>query len=166
MLSDYQRNDNPNLAGPFMGNAKGLVHGVSGSLRLGLDLRRPTPGSNGLVLGLEVFGTGMLFPRGGSTPGVATLLGGAVRLTPYNGAVQPWVSAGAAVVLTGGLVRAGLDVGLGVDFRLSRVVSLGPVVRYTQVVQATSVVRSAALDEDARVVQAGVALTLRLPRAR
>ncbi|MDB4930742.1 MAG: outer membrane protein OmpA, partial [Myxococcaceae bacterium] len=166
MLSEYQRNADPSPTGAFMGNAKAITHGIAGSLRLGLDLRRPTPGTTGVVFGVELIGAGVVFPRDAGAPGTATLLGGGLRLTPSNGAVQPWVSAGAGVVLTGGLVRFGVEAGLGVDFRLSRALSLGPVVRYAQVVDLDDDPTVASLSEDARMLQVGVGLTLRLPRGR
>jgi hypothetical protein len=166
MLSEYQRNADRDTSGVFMGNAKAITHGLAGSLRLGLDLRRPDAGTSGLVFGLELFADGVLFPREEGPPGVSTLLGAGVRLAPYNGAVQPWVSAGAGAALTGGLLRFGFEAGLGVDFRLSRAVSLGPVVRYVQVVEVGGDPAIEALTEDARMIQVGVGLTLRLPRGR
>lgn len=105
MLSTYQRNADEDTSGVFMGNAKDITHGLAGSLRLGLDLRRPSVGTSGLVFGVELFAAGVVFPRGDEAPGVSTLLGAGVRLTPSNGAVQPWVSAGAGAALTGGLLR-------------------------------------------------------------
>lgn len=166
MLSEYQRNDDPSTAGTFMGNAKAITHGLAGSLRLGVDLRRPDVGARGLVFGAELFAAGVVFPRSEGEPGVASLLGAGVRLTPFNGAAQPWVSAGGGVAFTGGLTRFGFDVGLGVDFRLSRAFTLGPVVRYVQVLQLDDDPATAALSEDARMLQVGVALTLRFPRGR
>ena len=166
MLSEYQRNADRDTAGVFMGNAKAITHGLAGSLRLGLNLRRPDVGASGLVFGLELFADGVVFPRREGPPGVSTLLGAGVRLAPYNGAVQPWVSAGAGAALTGGLLRFGFEAGLGVDFRLSRAVSLGPVVRYVQVVEVGGNPSIEALTEDARMIQVGVGLTLRLPPGR
>ncbi len=166
MLSEYQRNDDPSTTGTFMGNAKAITHGLAGSLRLGLDLRRPDVGARGVVFGAELFAAGVVFPRAEGAPGVASLFGAGVRLTPFNGAARPWVSAGAGVAFTGGLTRFGFDVGLGVDFRLSRAFTLGPVVRYVQVVQLDDDPARAALSEDARTLQVGMALTLRFPRAR
>ena len=166
MLSEYQRNADRDTSGVYMGNAKAITHGLAGSLRLGLDLRRPDAGTSGLVFGLELFADGVLFPRREGPPGVSTLLGAGARLAPFNGVVQPWVSAGAGAALTGGLLRFGLDLGLGVDFRLTRAVSLGPVVRYVQVVEVGGNPAIEALSEDARVIQVGVGLTLRIPPAR
>lgn len=166
MLSEYQRNADRNTAGVFMGNAKAITHGLAGSLRLGVDLRRPEVGTRGLVFGLELFADGVIFPRREGPPGVSTLLGAGMRLAPYNGAVQPWVSAGAGAALTGGLLRFGFEAGLGVDFRLTRAFSLGPVVRYVQVVEVGGNPAIEALSEDARMIQVGVGLTLRLPPGR
>ncbi len=163
MLSEYQRNAN---ASAYMGNVKAITHGIAGSLRIGFDLRRPAPGEVGAVLGLEVMSGGVLFPRDGGDPGVATLVGGGLRLTVRNGAVQPWASAAGAVVFTGGLLRFGVDAGLGVDFRLSRAVSLGPVVRYVHVLELNDDPLTTSLDEDARMLQVGLGLTLRFPPAR
>jgi hypothetical protein len=166
MLSEYQRNTDADPTGAFMGNAKAITHGLAGSLRLGLDLRRPTPETTGVVFGAELVAAGVVFPRDAGPPGTATLLGAGVRLTPSNGGAQPWVSVGGGVVLTGGLVRFGVEAGLGVDFRLSRAVSLGPVVRYAQVVDLDDDPTVASLSEDARMLQVGVGLTLRFPRGR
>lgn len=165
MLSAYQRNDDA-TSGAYMGNAKAITHGLAGSLRLGFDLRRPAAGEHGVVLGLEVLGEGVLFPRSSGEPGMASMVGGGLRLTAYNGAVQPWAAAGAGVVFTGGLTRFGVDVGLGVDFRLSPAVSLGPVVRYVHVLELNDDPATVALDEDARMLQVGLGLTLRFPRGR
>lgn|GEM_PF-1013291 len=166
MLSTYQRNADEDTSGVFMGNAKAITHGLAGSLRLGLDLRRPAVGTRGLVFGVELFAAGVVFPRGEEAPGVSTLLGAGVRLTPSNGAVQPWVSAGAGAALTGGLLRFGFDAGLGVDFRLGRALSIGPVLRYVQVVELGGDPAIEALSEDARMIQVGLGLTLRFPRGR
>ncbi len=163
MLSEYQRNAN---ASAYMGNVKAITHGIAGSLRIGFDLRRPTPGEAGVVLGLEVMSGGVLFPRDGGDPGVATLVGGGLRLTVRNGTVQPWASAAGAVVFTGGLLRFGVDAGLGVDFRVSRAVAIGPVVRYVHVLELNDDPLTASLDEDARLLQVGLGLTLRFPPSR
>lgn len=163
MLSEYQRNAN---AAAYMGNAKALTHGIAGSLRFGFDLRRPTPGEVGVVLGLEALTGGVVFPRDEGAPGVGTLIGGGLRLTVRNGAVQPWASVAGAVVFTGGLVRFGYDAGLGVDFRLSRAVSIGPVVRYVHILELSDDPLTDSLSEDARLLQVGVGLTLRFPRAQ
>ncbi len=136
-----------------------LDHGAGASLRVGVDLRRPPIGSTGLAFGVEVFGGGAIFPQPGGARASSWPVGAALRLTPFTGRVQPWVSAGGAAVFTGQLVRPGVEAGLGLDVRLTRALLLGAVVRYTQVVETDP----ASLTSDARMVHAGLALTVRLP---
>lgn len=136
-----------------------LDHGGGGTLRLGLDLRRPPIGSAGLVFGVEVFGATAIFPQPSGARASSWPVGAALRLTPYTGRVQPWVSAGAAAVFTGSLVRPGVEAGLGLDVRLAPAVLLGAVVRYGQVIETDANSGTG----DARTVHVGLALTLRLP---
>lgn len=79
----------------------------------------------------------------------------ALRVTPTNGVVQPWVSVGGGAVVSGRLVQLGLEAGVGLDVRLTRGLLLGAAVRYTQVIDASA--------DDARMVQVGLGLTVRFP---
>lgn len=136
-----------------------LDHGGGASLRVGVDLRRPAVGSSGLVFGVEVFGAGAIFPQPGGARASSWPVGAALRLTPFTGRLQPWVSAGGAAVFTGRLVRPGVEAGLGLDLRLTRALLIGAAVRYTQVIETDASSQSG----DARMLHAGLALTLRIP---
>ena len=69
------------------------------------------------------------------------------------------VDAHGAAVFTGPYVLPGFDVGVGVDFPLGRAVLLGAYARYLHVVDDGP----SFVNEDARVISGGVALTLRAP---
>ncbi|MEZ4409926.1 MAG: LysM domain-containing protein [Polyangiales bacterium] len=160
LLSGYQRNADANA---YYGNTPGMGFGFGGALRAGVDLARPSAGAGGAVVSLYGVGAGWRFPRDAGEPGVATLLGGGLRVGLRAGRLTPWVDAGAGAVLTGGALRAGVEAGVGLDVRVSRSVSFGPVLRYLQVVQPEAGDAYDAIDEDARALSAGVGVTLRAP---
>lgn len=154
MLSDYQRNA---TAANFGGNALGISAGVGASLRLGVDAARPRPGRGGVSAGGGVMASTWIYPTSLDRAAVATMYGAGAHVGFTAGRLAPWADANAGVVLTGSVLRFGVDLGVGLDVRVSRALSVGPTVRYVHVVQP----ESAAFPEDARTLAAGLALTLR-----
>lgn len=61
-----------------------------------------------------------------------------LHLTPGLRRGDLWVATGGQVVITGDLVRAGIDGGLGFDIGVSRNVAIGPFARYLHVFQPAS----------------------------
>lgn len=154
MLSEFQRNSAP---ANFGGNTLGIVAGVGASLRLGLDVLRPRPASRGISAGIGLMASTWIYPTGLDTVAVATMYGGGLQAGYTAGRLAPYVDASAGLVLTGAVTRFGVDIGVGLDLRLTRALSIGPVVRYFHVVQPDDL----AFPEDARTLSAGLALTLR-----
>lgn len=154
MLSEYQRN---NAAAAFGGNALGLAVGFSASARVGLDLLRPRPGNGGVSFGANVMAATWLYPTSLDAVAVATMYGAGLHLGFAEGRLVPWVEGNAGVVLTGSVVRFGVDLGAGLDIRLTRALLIGPTVRYFHVVQPDS----DPFPEDARTLGGGLSLTLR-----
>lgn len=99
------------------------------------------------------------------TGGLGALLVSA-RLRPLGSdgesmALGPWLEVGAGPALTGSLVRATAEAGLGWNFAVAGI-ALGPTARYLHVVQPTD-----ALDgNDAKIVLFGIEIALRDPHAR
>jgi hypothetical protein len=85
------------------------------------------------------------------------MYGGGLHLSFAEGRLVPWVEGNAGVVLTGPVVRFGVDLGVGLDIRLTRALLIGPTVRYVHVVQPDS----DPFPEDARTLGGGLSLTLR-----
>jgi outer membrane protein OmpA-like peptidoglycan-associated protein len=93
-------------------------------------------------IGIEGRFSGIWVPSSGSAPTpegfgsyYAPALG--LRADPLAGlgVGDLWAGAGGAVVITGELVRPGLDLGLGYDFDVAGILRIGPVVRYHHVFQ-------------------------------
>lgn len=154
MLSEYQRNS---AAAAFGGNALGLAAGFGASARVGVDMLRPRPGQRGMSFGANVMASTWLYPASRDAVAVATMYGGGLHLSFAEGRLVPWVEGNAGVVLTGPVVRFGVDVGAGLDIRLTRALLLGPTLRYVHVVQPDS----DPFPEDARTLGGGLSLTLR-----
>lgn len=166
MLSAYQRNSDRAAAG-YDGNAPALSWGGGGGGRVGVQLVHPDGSARGLALAFEVGGAYWRLPAGaGSTLGASsaafTLVGAGLRLEPFAGRWRFYVDAHANVAVTGGLARFGVDVGLGLDAPLAPWVSAGPFVRYLHVVEGGDL----PIHEDARLLSAGVAVTVRPASAR
>jgi outer membrane protein OmpA-like peptidoglycan-associated protein len=70
-----------------------------------------------------------------------------------------WLDVAAAYVRTGGLDRAGLDVGLGYEMSLVDGLQLGPFVRYLHVFQPDDQLEGS----DAMILLAGVSFTIAIP---
>lgn len=154
MLSEYQRNS---AAAAFGGNALGLAAGFGASARVGIDMLRPSPGRGGMSFGANVMASTWIYPTSLDAVAVATMYGGGLHLSLAEGRLVPWVEGNAGVVLTGSVVRFGVDLGVGLDIRLTRALLLGPTVRYVHVVQPDS----DPFPEDARTLGGGLSLTLR-----
>ena len=154
MLSEYQRN---NAAAAFGGNALGLAAGFGASARVGVDMLRPRPGNRGVSFGANVMASTWIYPSSLDAVAVATMYGGGLHLSFAEGRLVPWVEGNAGVVLTGPVVRFGVDLGVGLDIRLTRALLIGPTVRYVHVVQPDS----DPFPEDARTLGGGLSLTLR-----
>lgn len=154
MLSEYQRNS---AAAAFGGNALGLAAGFGASARVGVDMLRPRPGNGGVSFGANVMASTWIYPTSLDAVAVATMYGGGLHLSFAEGRLVPWVEGNAGVVLTGSVVRFGVDLGVGLDIRLTRALLLGPTVRYVHVVQPDS----DPFPEDARTLGGGLSLTLR-----
>jgi len=154
VLSDYQRNES---ASAFQGNALGLGGGVGASVRVGWDMLRARPGQRGVSFGANVMASTWLYPASGDGLGVSTMYGGGLHLGILEGRLVPWVDGNAGVVLTGAVTRFGVDLGAGLDIRVSRAVMIGPTLRYQHVFQP----EGDSFPEDARTLGGGLALTLR-----
>jgi hypothetical protein len=154
ILSEYQRNDS---AAAFGGSAPGLGGGVGASLRVGLDVLRARPGRSAPSFGANVMLSTWLYPATSGQLGVATMYGGGLHLALTDGRVVPWIDGNAGAVLTGDVVRFGVDFGVGLDLRLTRALLIGPTIRYVHVMQP----EGDPFPEDARTLGAGLALTLR-----
>lgn len=163
MLSDYQRNTD--RADPrYGGTALGLGVGFGGTASVGVAILRPRGGHGGPALTLQAGGGLWRFPvPAGSTltsdfAGYTTA-GGGLRFEPFPWRVRPFVDAHGAAVFTGPFVLPGFDVGVGVDVPLGRAVLLGAFARYLHVVDDGP----SAVNEDARVIAGGLAVTVRPP---
>lgn len=154
VLSDYQRNES---TAAFRGNTPGLGAGVGASVRVGIDVIRPAPGRRGLSFGANVMASTWLYPAQGDQLGVSTMYGGGLHIGLLEGRIVPWIDGNAGVVLTGAVTRFGVDVGAGLDIRVSRALLIGPTLRYQHVVQPDG----DTFPEDARTLGGGLALTLR-----
>jgi hypothetical protein len=166
MLSEYQRNSDRAAPG-YEGNALALSWGGGGGGRVGVQLVHPDGSSRGLALAVEAGGAYVRLPAGaGSTLGASnaafTLVGAGLRLEPFAGRWRFYIDAHAGVAVTGGLARFGFDAGLGLDAPLAAWASAGPFVRYLHVVEGGDL----PIHEDARLLSAGVAVTLRPASAR
>lgn len=122
------------------------------------------------IVGLGLRYEGVAFPYDtemweGSGFGVYHGIGPEVRLHLARNArrVDPWLSGGPRIALTGDLVRLGLSASFGVDFLLGRAISLGPTVRYGQIIQPDD---DQAGGADGRVLTFGLGLAWGPPAAR
>lgn len=79
-----------------------------------------------------------------------------LHLTPSMRRGDLWIAAGGQMVISGGLVRAGIDGGLGFDIGLGRGVAIGPFARYLHVFQPNGVAQGGA---DGRMLFFGVSIS-------
>jgi len=155
MLPTYQTNADPNR---FDGNTLAMTAGAGGALRVGFDLVHRPPGGTGGALSFGVGASGWLFPRDGGQSGRASVYTLGLRWEPRaTQRLVPWVDAHFGLTFTGDVTRPALELGVGLDVRVSPRLRLGPMVRYFQIVQPAS----DPYPTDARVIAGGVALTWR-----
>jgi hypothetical protein len=160
VLSGLQRNNDPMR---FNGVTPALSWGFGGQVLAGLQLLHPEGGHRGSALALQLGGGYWYLPseRPGKFVDIA-LVGGGLRAEPFSGRTRFFVDVHGYMSLSGGLVRGAFDVGLGVDVALGPSVLLGPYARYQQIIEFGD----ALTDDDARLVTAGIAFSLRPASAR
>lgn len=130
--------------------------GFGGTLRLGIAMSFP--------LELQVGVGALRVPVPGQDPGTLyAFTFGARSFIPLRdeGFVGgPALDVNAGVGLTGDLVRAVFDAGIGWDFRAHPKVYFGPVVRYRRIFQP----QSQTVSTDAQLLELGVSVTFRFER--
>lgn len=164
ILSEFQRNTD---RAAFDGNAPALSWAWGGDARVGFQLLHPDGGTRGAALAIELGGAYWRLPAGaGSTLdhdfASFTVAHGGLRFEPFAGRLRFFVDAHAGAGVTGGAARLALDAGIGLDVPIGPVFSLGPFARYYHIVQPGDRVT----DEDARLLTAGLSLSLRPASAR
>ncbi len=155
MLPTYQTNTDPSR---FDGNTLAMTAGAGGALRVGYDLVHRPAGAQGSALALGSGLGGWIFPRDQGDAGRASTYTLALRWEPLaTRRLVPWVDAGLGLTRTGSVTRLALELGAGVDLRVSPRLRVGPMLRYFQIVQPAS----DPYPTDARVMAGGVAVTWR-----
>ncbi len=119
---------------------------VGGGLALAYELRPIS------WLGIELRGSAYWLPSSGSFPtqeGFGTYYAPALGARVYPlvdlGVGDLWIGASGALVITGGEVRPGVEIGLGYEFDIESAVRLGPFIRYHHTFQ-TDQIRPDAFD--------------------
>jgi outer membrane protein OmpA-like peptidoglycan-associated protein len=79
-----------------------------------------------------------------------------LHLTPNSSVGDLWVAGGAQLVITGDLLRAGVDGGLGFDFGIGHGFTVGPFIRYMHIFQPNGVAQGG---EDGRILFFGVSFS-------
>lgn len=122
--------------------------GLQSAIRLGISM----PGPFALQLSASHWG----FPRDGGW-GRATLVGAGLRVEPELAPrLRAFVDGNAGLGLTGAHERFMFDVGIGVEWALTRWAAVGPALRYGQILtEATDV------PADARFWSLGAVVTVR-----